>query len=419
MWRALYTASLVLALPWILARLWWRGAREPGYREHVAERFGRFPHDAAAGVIWIHAVSVGEARAAEPLVRALQRAHPGERVLLTCLTAAGRQTIAERYGESVMTAYLPYDFPGACGRFLAHFQPRLGVLMETEIWPNLLAACRAAGVPVVLANARLSEESARGYARFAALSRPAFASLAAVCAQSELAAARLRALGAPGVQLCGNMKFDAEADAAKLAEGREMKSALGNRRVLLLASTREGEEAMLLDAFAASAAAPDVLLAIVPRHPQRFDEVANLAATRGFVVARRSEGGAIAREARVLVGDSMGEMLAYYEAADVVIMGGSLLPFGSQNLIEACALGKPVIVGPHTYNFGEASKSAIAAGAALRVADAEQALKAAAALAADPARREAMGRSALAFVAAHRGAVARLVDWIEATTAAR
>ena len=273
--RALYTVLLRLALPVLLLRLWWRGRAEPGYREAVTERFGIYRGERPRALLWIHAVSVGEARAAEPLVRALAGALPDQRLLVACTTAAGRETIQQVYGESVLSAYLPYDYPEAAQAFLEHFRPRLGVLMETEIWPNLLARCARNGMPVMLANARLSEKSARGYQRWRALAGPAFRSLAAVCAQSAADAERLRALGAKAVEVTGNLKFDVEPDSAQLAAGRAWRREVA-RPVILLASTREGEEKALLDAAAAAAA----LVVVVPRHPRRFDEVAPLAQAR-------------------------------------------------------------------------------------------------------------------------------------------
>jgi 3-deoxy-D-manno-octulosonic-acid transferase len=395
---ALYSLALRAALPFVLARLWWRGRREPAYRQHVAERFGAYAQASPAPVLWVHAVSVGEARAAAPLVRALQREYAPCRLLLTCTTAAGRDTIAQLYGESVLVAWLPYDTPGAVRRFLARFQPRLGVLMETEIWPNLLAACRAAGVPVMLANARLSERSARGYRRWASLSRPAFAGLAAVCAQSAADAARLAAAGAARVHVTGNVKFDLVPDAAQAAAGRAWRAALG-RPVVLLASTRSGEEKLLLDALPGDAG--DLLVVVVPRHPQRFDEIAALA--RG----RRSRGDTPAPRDRVYLGDTMGEMAFYYAAADVAVVGGSFAPHGGQNLIEACAAGTPVVMGPSMFNFAEAARLALEHGAALQTNHATEAMRAALALCADAARREAMGAAGIALCAAHRGATER------------
>jgi len=411
MWRALYTLALYAALPLILARLRWRGRREPGYRSHWDERLGIFPANAPSGCLWIHAVSVGEARAAEPLVRALRREHPDSPLLVTCHTAAGREAVAQIFGDAVTAAYLPYDLPGAVRRFLGRFRPRLGVLMETEIWPNLIAACAAAGVPLLLANARLSEQSARGYRRFAALSRPAFGGIATVCAQDEAAAERLRALGARAPAVCGNMKFDAELDPAKLAEGGALRAGLQGRRVLLLASTREGEEAQLLDALPARGAP---LLVLVPRHPRRFDEVAALLGARGIAFARRSRGERPQPGQRAFLGDTMGEMPFYYGMADVAAVGGGFAALGGQNLIEACAAGVPAIVGPHMFNFADATREALRAGAALQARDARDAARLAGELLEDRERCARMGQAGQAFCAAHRGATARHLAACEA-----
>lgn len=406
--RALYALAWWVALPLALARLWWRGRRQPGYRADVGERLGRSRPAKAGPCIWVHAVSVGETRAAAPLVERLLVEHPGHRVLLTHMTPTGRATGVELFGDRVERAWLPYDLGFAVREFLDRQQPALGIVMETEVWPRLFAACAERGVPLLLANARLSERSARRYARWRALARWGFGRLTLVAAQAEADAERFRALGAPAVQVMGNVKFDVAVPEDKRALGRALRVAMGEGGPVIVAgSTREGEEAALLDALAAGAAGEARLL-VVPRHPQRFDEVAALASERGFTVARRSEGLEALAGARVVVGDTMGEMAAYYAAADVVVMGGSLLPYGSQNLIEACAQGVPVIVGPHTYNFEDASRLAIDARAAVRVIDAQGALRVAREIADDPARREAMGRSGEAFVAAHRGAVARL-----------
>ena len=421
MTRFLYRLAWLVLAPLALVRLAWRARRQRGYLAHVAERFGRYQPVAPARRIWIHAVSVGETRAAAPLVEALAASHPRHRILLTHMTPTGRATGEEIFGDRVERAWLPYDQGFAVRRFLRHFSPELGIVLETEIWPQLLEACARARIPVVLANARLSERSAARYARFPSLIGWALRNLRGIAAQGPGDAQRFAALGARDVAITGNVKFDLAVPEGMRALGRELRTRIGGARTVWLAgSTREGEEALLLDAFTAVAAGtPDALLAIVPRHPQRFAEVAALAQARGLATARRSDAGPISPSSRVLVGDSMGEMLAYYEAADVVVMGGSLLPFGSQNLIEACALGKPVIIGPHTWNFEEAAESAIAAGAALRVADALAALQAAAALTADEPRRLRMGANARSFVEAHRGAVPRLMAWLAATAPLR
>jgi len=402
--RALYTLVFVLALPFVLARLAWRARRQPGYLRHVRERFGLSEARPGAPVIWVHAVSVGETRAAQPLIALLLARYPDHQILLTHMTPTGRDTGAQLYAGRVVQCYLPYDLPPACHAFLARWRPRVGVLIETELWPNLVAAARARGVPLVLANARLSERSARGYGRAGALFRPAFAALAAVGAQSDGDAARLRGLGAPNVATLGNLKFDIAPPADRATLAAPLAALFGARPVLLLASTREDEEAPLVDAYLAPPRPPGTLLVVVPRHPQRFDEVAALLEKRGLRVARRSAGQAVGADVDAVLGDTMGEMFAYYAAARVAVIGGSWLPLGGQNLIEACAVGTPPIVGPHTFNFAEASDRAVACGAALRAADAAAALQLAFGLLRDEPRCAAMGQAALAFAAAHRGA---------------
>lgn len=403
--RTLYTWFLHAALPWLIARLWWRGRREPGYREAIAERFGFSALEPGPKLLWLHAVSVGEVRACAPLVRALQREYADHEVLMTCLTASGRETVKQVYGESVRLAYLPYDYPRAVRRFLEHFRPRLGVLVETEIWPNLLHACRRYGVPVLLANARMSQRSARSYRRLGRLSRPAFGSLAATCAQGPADARRLALLGAREVSIAGNLKFDLEPDPAKAQEGRAFRAALGERQVLLFASTREGEEERLLEACGTRE--DGTLIVLVPRHQQRFDAVAALAARLGFAVARRSLGAAPPQGRGLYLGDTMGEMAFYYALCDVAVIGGSFEPLGGQNLIEACAAGVPVVAGPHMFNFADVTRLAVRAQAALQVADAPAALAAARALLADPRRRARMGLAGERLCARHRGAAAR------------
>jgi 3-deoxy-D-manno-octulosonic-acid transferase len=409
--RTLYTAALRLLLPFVLARLWLRGRREPGYREGISERFGVYRGEKPEKLVWVHAVSVGEARAAAPLVRALAARLPDHRILVTCTTAAGRETLKQVYGDSILVAFLPYDFPEAVQAFLAHFSPRLGVLMETEVWPNLLAGCAARGVPVVLANARLSEKSARGYLRLRSLAQPAFASLALVCAQSEADAARLRSVGARRVEVTGNLKFDVGPDPEQLAAGRAWRAAIG-RPMLLLASTREGEEQMLLEELKADR---NLLVVIVPRHPQRFDDVAPM------TQARRTRQPLPLPEHRLYLGDTMGEMPFYYAACDVAVIGGSFAPLGGQNLIEALACGSPVVVGPSMFNFAEATRLALEAGAVLQAANAVDAVKLAVSLMHDARLRRAMSAAGRKLCQTHRGATERhlklLDEVIRAATA--
>ncbi len=402
-WRALYSLALYALFPLVLLRLWWRGRAEPGYRRRIAERFGQYRFAPGPAVLWLHAVSVGEARASAPLVRALQQEFADHHVVVTCSTATGRETLTQMYGESVSIAWLPYDYPGSVRRFVEHFRPRLGLLMETEIWPNLLAACAELGIPVVLASARMSERSADGYRKWRAVTRPAFMSLAAACAQSDADAARLSALGARTVSVCGNLKFDVAPDSRQAGAGRAWGASLA-RPVLVFASTRDGEEKLLVDALASDSSG--ALAILVPRHPQRFDAVASLI---GSGVRRRSRGEEPRADDRFFLGDTIGEMAFYYAAADVAIIGGSFLPLGGQNLIEACAAGKPVVFGPSMHNFAEASALALSAGAALQANDAAHAVRLASELLENRARRDAMGEAGRLLCAAHRGAVQKHV----------
>lgn len=411
--RFAYSLLWYLSTPLLLLRLLWRARRQPEYLRHVAERFG-FYRGVSGGApwIWVHAVSVGETRAAAPLIRALQARHRGHSILLTHMTPTGRETGAALFGDSVLQCYLPYDQPCAAARFLERFRPVTGVLIETEIWPNLIHAAAARDIPLYLVNARLSARSQAGYRRSGTLARDALRALTGIAAQTEEDAARLRELGAAEVAVTGNLKFDIEVPADQVAAGRELRAGLGSRPVLVAASTRDGEEALLLDAVQRSRLG-DALLVIVPRHPQRFEEVAALVAARGLRMQRRSAGGAIAADTAVLLGDTLGEMYFYYAACDVVLLGGSFLPYGAQNLIEPCALGKPVILGPSTYNFAEAADAAVTAGAALRTADFEEALPLALQLAREVERRRKMAQAGLAFTESCRGATQRVMQCLQ------
>ena len=404
-----YTLLLYALLPRALLQLLWRARRQRAYLDHISERFGRYAVATEQPLIWVHAVSVGETRSAEPLIAGLQRKYPRHRILLTHMTPTGRETGTTLFNERVLRCYLPYDFPFAVERFLDHFKPACGLLLETEIWPNLIHACRARSIPVYLVNARLSEKSFRQYRRFGAFAAASLNELAGIAAQSKADADRLKALGATAVDVTGNLKFDIAPDAELVAQGDAWRAAWDRSRpVLLLASTREGEETLLLQALQ-ELDIPRLLTVIVPRHPQRFDEVAALLERHAMPFQRRSAGRPIAAQTRVVLGDSMGEMYAYYAACDVAIIGGSLLPFGSQNLIEACAVGRPVIIGPHTYNFAEATQLAIDAGAALRVEDARGAIAAARELLPDTARAQRMARAGLDFARSHQGATDKIL----------
>ena len=422
--RIFYSLMWWLALPLVLARLWLRGRQEPGYRQHWGERLGFYDKGApssAAPVLWVHAVSVGETRAAEPLVDALLAQYPHSRVVLTHMTPTGRETgrtLFARHGARLVQSFLPYDTGWMVARFIKHFQPSVCILMETEVWPNLIHTCGQRGVPVLLANARLSERSLRKAQRLGTLIRAAAQGITLVAAQTDADAARARTLGVPRVAVTGSIKFDVVVPDAALATGAALRTAIGARPVLLCASTREGEEALILAAWqqARNTLPVGTLLLLVPRHPQRFAEVAQLVTAAGLTVQRRStlalDGTrpvAVAAEIDVVLGDSMGEMFAYYAACDVAFVGGSLLPLGGQNLIEPAALGKPVLIGPHTFNFELVTQDALAAGGAQRVADADALLAQAATLLGDSNARITMGAHALAFANQHRGATARTI----------
>jgi len=426
--RTLYSSLWWLALPAVLGRLWWRGRKEPGYRAHWGERLALSgPAPSERPTIMVHAVSVGETRAAEPVVDALLAAYPDCRILLTHMTPTGRatgQSLFAHHGERVVQSYLPYDTGLMTRRFLRRHRPRACILMETEVWPNLIHACTRLDIPVVLANARLSEKSLKRGRKAGAVMREAARGFTLVAAQTEVDAERIRSLGAPNVVVTGSVKFDVTPPPAALEKGDWLRSRIRSggpeRPVFLCASTREGEEALILDAWRRMPDKPaGALLAIVPRHPQRFDEVASLASARGFTLARRSQFGLDhgvdhgVGGADVLLGDSMGEMFAYYAACDCAYIGGSLLPLGGQNLIEACALGKPVLVGEHTFNFLDATNEAVDDGAALRLPDADALVAAAVRLLRDGAARVAMGEKALAFARRHRGATLRTVELVQ------
>ncbi|MDD4962351.1 MAG: lipid IV(A) 3-deoxy-D-manno-octulosonic acid transferase [Gallionella sp.] len=412
--RVLYTLFLWLLLPYIFIRLWWRGRKQPDYLRHWGERFGFYPNRINdKPIIWLHAVSVGETRATVSLVAQLRATYPQHQILFTHTTPTGRDTSVQLYGDAVQRVYLPYDYPFAVRRFLRHFRPQLGILMETEVWVNLIHAAQQEGVPLLLLNARMSAKSARGYARFAALTRPALQCFTAIAAQTVDDANRLTQLGAAQVSVMGNLKFDILPPQAMLELGKALRAQFGtDRSVLLLASTREGEEALLLAAFA-TMPEPRPLLLLVPRHPQRFAEVETLIQQHELRCQRRSLNQPVAAEVDVVLGDSMGELFAYYAAADVAFIGGSLLPFGGQNLIEACAVGTPVLIGQYTHNFADASRLAVEAGAAMRIHDANELFTTADALLNDPTHLAAMSEQAQHFVAAHKGASGKAMRVIQ------
>jgi 3-deoxy-D-manno-octulosonic-acid transferase len=430
-------------LPLVLLRLWWRGRKDPGYRQSIAERFG-FGLHLRPGAIWIHAVSVGETRAAQPLIEAYLQ--EGKSILLTCMTPNGRRTGAAIFADAItqgrlQQVYLPYDLCWSVERFLKAAKPTLGLFMETEAWPTIVFRAAEIKLPVYLINARLSERSARRVARFGNAGRSLFQAFAGILAQTELDAGRYRALGVKYCEVVGNLKFDVVLDPILVEYGLAWHAHLekNNRRMVCAASTRAGEEAIILEAWQAVlqmhadqsnlTSTPQPLLCIVPRHPERFTEVAELIRTSGLTVLRRSEinlGTADLHKladptAAVALGDSMGEMPMYYSASDLVVMGGSLMPLGGQNLIEACAAGCPVLLGEHTFNFQQASQDAVDCGAAIRV-DGSGSLSTALAAAMnrilqDQQQRQAMGEAALRYAADYRGATTKIMAALKGQTA--
>ncbi|MCC8998344.1 MAG: lipid IV(A) 3-deoxy-D-manno-octulosonic acid transferase [Candidatus Contendobacter sp.] len=413
--RRIYTGLLYLMLPLALLRLYWRGYRDPGHRQRWRERLGFVPQSPTGG-LWLHAVSVGETRAALPLIRALQARYPDRPLLVTTTTLTGSRQVREALGEQVHHVYAPYDLPGAVARFLRNTQPRLAVIMETELWPNLLRQCAVAGIPTVIANARLSERSARGYARIRGLTGSMLRDITLIAAQAEADAERFRALGAPRVQVTGNLKYDLSLPATLPEQGRALRrDVLGeNRPVWIAASTHAGEDEPILDAFAILRIGwPELLLILTPRHPERFDRVAALCRQRGFPTVRRSEQRPCAPDSAVFLGDSMGELLQFYAAADLAFVGGSLVATGGHNVLEPALLGLPVLFGPHMFNFTEAGERLLEAEAAWQIANAAELAVAVERLLTDPERRQAAGQRGRAVVKRHRGALAALLAGIE------
>lgn len=416
--RILYSFCFYLLLPLIVARLWWKGRRSPGYRARLAERFGLFAPPAPGG-IWVHAVSLGETIAALPLIQALKARYPGETITVTTTTPTGSERVRAALGDSVFHVYAPYDLPDSLARFLERVHPRMLIIMETELWPNTLRACRVRGLPVVLANARLSARSAQGYARFPSLTRSMLGDLSAVAAQHADDAGRFVALGLPAERatVTGSIKFDLNVPAALVEQARALRESLGVARpVWIAASTHRGEDELVLQAFAAVRLRfPETLLLLVPRHPERFGEVAALVERSGLKCVRRSEGRPCAPDTAVFLGDSMGELLLFYAAADLAFVGGSLVPIGGHNVLEPAALRVPALTGPHYFNFAEITRSLLTAGGVREVAGAEALGEAVCDWLAEPAARARAGAAAYAVIEANRGALARLLELVERT----
>ena len=438
----LYTALLYLLTPAVLVRLLWRARRAPAYAQRWGERFGRYPTLDLHDTIWIHAVSVGEVVAAVPLVRALRSRYLQCPILITTMTPTGSAQVRRLFGGDVQHVYAPYDLPHAVDNFLRAARPRLALIMETELWPNLFRVCQARGIPLIVANARLSARSAAGYRRFGALTRATLRAVSVIAAQSSEDAQRflelldgvpmgsdsfvpatadqsavgrqrnLAPLISPSIEVTGSIKFDMQLPPELHEQGQALRRALGAQRpVWIAASTHEGEEPLLLDAhLAVCALLPDALLILVPRHPERFARVRALCEQRGLTTVTRSSQLPCAADTAVFLGDSMGELPLFYAAADLAFIGGSLIEHGGHNPLEAAALAVPLLFGPHMFNFAAISRLLLSEHAAEQVTDVASLGNVVAALLRDAARRHAMGERAQHLVEANRGALERLLQ---------
>lgn len=418
--RTLYTLLFHLGLPLVALRLFLRGRKAPAYRARIAERFACQLPAMRQGGIWVHAVSVGESIAAAPMVRALLKQYPDLPITLTCMTPTGSERIRAMFeGEPrVQHCYLPYDLPWTAGRFLDHVRPRLGIIMETELWPNHIHQCARRGIPVALANARLSERSARGYARFAGLTRPMLEEMSLIAVQTETEAERFRTLGARDecVQVTGSIKFDLKVDDQLPPRASALREqwAARQRPVWIAASTHDGEDALILEAHRELLKVhSDALLILVPRHPERFAAVHELCAGQ-FTTVRRSNGDTVTAQTQVLLGDTMGELLFLYALADIAFVGGSLVATGGHNPLEPAALALPMLMGPHVFNFLEISAMLREAGALQQVDDAEGLAGAVRRLVELPQDARRMGEAGRAVMQANQGALQRLLDGLAA-----
>jgi len=415
--RSLYTLLLYLIAPFVLLRLAWRGLRAPAYWRRWPERFGYIEPPAGKQLIWIHAVSVGEVQAAEPVLRALLERHPDCSLLVTTVTPTGSARVTALFGQEVAHVYAPYDLPGAVARFFERVQPRLAIVMETELWPNLFHRCRQRAVPLLLLNARLSPRSVAGYCRVRGLVGETLAAVTAIAAQGEADAGRFERLGAsPAViTVTGNLKFEQRIPPSLLEQAQVLRRDWGvGRPVWIAASTHEGEDELLLDVFARLRERfDDCLLVLVPRHPERFASVAALCRQRGYHTVMRREPAGYSAGTAVYVVDTMGELPLFYAAADVAFVGGSLVAHGGHNLLEPAALGIPVVTGPHVFNFSDICDQLVTAGAALKVTDSDALLQAVSRWLGDANERHRVGQLGRQVVERNRGALQAVMTIIE------
>jgi 3-deoxy-D-manno-octulosonic-acid transferase len=416
--RTLYPLISYLLLPWAVARLIWSGFHNPEYYRRWRERFGIIPtRECSRPLIWIHAVSVGEVQAASPLINRLLDDFPHCQILVTTMTPTGADTVRQRFSQAVDHYYLPYDIPLAVSRFVKRLQPAMLIVLETEIWPNLFRACRRQRVPILLVNARMSERSASGYGRVAQLTRSTLADINLIAAQSRTDADRFLRLGAvpERTRVIGNLKFDISLPPSIHEQAESLRRFLGvNRPVWIAASTHEGEEQQILEAFERILMQhQDCLLLLAPRHPERFERIADLCHRVGDRVARHSRGDPVTAATRVYLVDTLGELPVFYAAADVAFVGGSLVPVGGHNMLEPASLGVPVITGPHCFNFSEVVTILQEAGAAWVVGDGRQLAERLDGLLADPDLRYRAGEYGRAAVESHCGGVEEIIGLLQ------
>lgn len=419
----LWSVGAYLLLPYAVANLLWRGLWYRAYWRRWPERFG-FVKRVEGRTIWVHAVSVGEVRSAAPLIEALVARYRTHRVIVTTMTPTGSDQVRELFGTRVGHCYVPYDFPDAVRRFFDRVHPEIAVIAETEFWPNIFAACAKRSIPLLLVNGRVSLASLHGYLRVPKITRRMLENAELLCVQTRTDAQRLRNLGAPdsSVKVTGNLKFDVALPEDLLDQGRALRTAWGrDRPVWIAASTHSGEEKQVLAAFALlRVSRPDLLLVLVPRHPERFGHVARLCRRHGYRIALRSRTrGALPHGTDILVGDTMGELQRLYAAADVAFVGGSLVPRGGQNLLEACAVKVPAVFGPYMFHFEEISAMALERGAARQVRDSRELAAAVAMYFEQPELRRAAGRAAHTLVTDNRGALERTLVFMSEALAAR
>jgi 3-deoxy-D-manno-octulosonic-acid transferase len=412
--RQLYSILFYLALPYIFARQLWRSVkRSPDYRQRLGERLGFCPHTLEKS-IWVHTASVGETLAAIPLIKALKNLYPNIPLVVTNMTVTGAARTKAAFGDSVLQAYIPYDLPDAAARFLKRINPIVAIIVETELWPNIFAACKEKNIPIIIANARLSEKSAAGYGRVAKITREMLLNIHTLPVQTEIEKERYVALGLPEERavVTGSIKFDIEVPAELEEKSASLRTQLGkNRLVWLAASTHATEEDIILDVQRTICELlPDTLLILVPRHPERFNAVFDLVNQKRFKCVRRSSGEICTSDTQVYLGDTMGEMLLLYGSCDIAFVGGSFVPVGGHNMLEAAVLGKPVVTGPQLFNFAEISKLLIRAGGMLKVEDKTELEAAMLRLLQDDSHRTEMGSSARNFVSSNRGALAKHVE---------